>query len=116
MLHSALTKRQLELHYQPIIDIKNGQCVGAEALLRWPGFNGPVMSPAEFIPLAEKEGMIERVTDYVVDEVFSDLGEFLAAWPHLYISINLSAVDFHSSRLIALITNKTRTFCPRRTN
>ena len=108
MLHRALTKHQLELHYQPIIDIKNGQCVGAEALLRWPGFNGPVMSPAEFIPLAEKEGMIERVTDYVVDEVFNDLGEFLAAWPHLYISINLSAVDFHSSRLIALITNKTR--------
>jgi sensor c-di-GMP phosphodiesterase-like protein len=81
--------------------------------LRWPGFNGPVMSPAEFIPLAEKEGMIERVTDYVVDEVFSDLGEFLAAWPHLYISINLSAVDFHSSRLIALITNKTREYSVR---
>ena len=108
MLHRALTKHQLQLHYQPIIDIKNGQCVGAEALLRWPGFNGPVMSPAEFIPLAEKEGMIERVTDYVVDEVFSDLGEFLAAWPHLYISINLSAADFHSSRLIALISNKTK--------
>lgn len=108
LLHRALTKHQLELHYQPIIDIKNGQCVGAEALLRWPGFNGQVMSPAEFIPLAEKEGMIERITDYVVDEVFEDLGEFLAAWPQLYISINLSAADFHSSRLIALITNKTR--------
>jgi sensor c-di-GMP phosphodiesterase-like protein len=37
------------------------------------------MSPAEFIPLAEKEGMIERITDYVVEEVFNDLGHFLAA-------------------------------------
>lgn len=113
LLHRALIKYQLKLHYQPIIDIKNGQCVGAEALLRWPGFNGPVMSPAEFIPLAEKEGMIERVTDYVVDEVFQDLGEFLAKWPDLYISINLSAVDFHSSRLIALISNKAREYSVR---
>ncbi len=47
---------QLCLHYQPIIDIRNGTCVGAEALLRWPGYHGPVMSPCEFIPLAEKEG------------------------------------------------------------
>ncbi|MGY5958872.1 EAL domain-containing protein [Kosakonia sp. BK9b] len=108
MLHRALTKRQLRLHYQPIIDIKNGTCVGAEALLRWPGFNGQVMSPAEFIPLAEKEGMIERITDYVVDEVFSDLGDFLAQTPGLYISINLSAADFHSSRLISLIASKAK--------
>lgn len=108
MLNRALTKRQLQLHYQPIIDIKNGKCVGAEALLRWPGFNGQVMSPAEFIPLAEKEGMIESITDYVVDEVFSDLGDFLARVPNIYISINLSAVDFHSSRLISLIANKAK--------
>ncbi|WP_342322612.1 EAL domain-containing protein [Kosakonia sp. BYX6] len=108
MLHRALVRRQLCLHYQPIIDIKNGTCVGAEALLRWPGFNGQVMSPAEFIPLAEKEGMIERITDYVVDEVFSDLGDFLAVVPNLYISINLSAADFHSSRLISMIANKAK--------
>lgn len=108
LLHRALNKRQLCLHYQPIIDIKSNVCVGAEALLRWPGFNGPVMSPVEFIPLAEKEGMSERITDYVVEEVFSDLGPFLACNPHIYISINLSATDFHSSRLIAMITDKAR--------
>lgn len=113
MLTRALTKRQLELHYQPIIDIKNGKCVGAEALLRWPGFNGQVMSPAEFIPLAEKEGMIESITDYVVDELFNDLGDFLAGVPHIYISINLSAADFHSSRLISLIANKAKTHAVR---
>lgn len=108
LLHRALNKRQLCLHYQPIIDIKTNVCVGAEALLRWPGFNGPVMSPVEFIPLAEKEGMSERITDYVVEEVFSDLGPFLACNPHIYISINLSATDFHSSRLIAMISDKAR--------
>ncbi|MEB6379477.1 EAL domain-containing protein [Leclercia adecarboxylata] len=113
LLHRALNKRQLCLHYQPIIDIKTNECVGAEALLRWPGFNGPVMSPVEFIPLAEKEGMSERITDYVVEEVFSDLGHFLACNPHLYISINLSATDFHSSRLIAMITDKARHYSVR---
>ncbi|RSK63448.1 EAL domain-containing protein [Enterobacter huaxiensis] len=113
LLHRALNTRQLRVHYQPIIDIKNNQCVGAEALLRWPGFNGQVMSPAEFIPLAEKEGMIERITDYVVEEVFSDLGHFLAAHPQLYISINLSASDFHSSRLIAMISDKARFYAVR---
>lgn len=113
LLHRALLKRQLRLHYQPIIDIKTGLCVGAEALLRWPGFNGPVMSPVEFIPLAEKEGLIERVTDYAVEEVFTDLGNYLAANPNIYISINLSASDFHSSRLIALISDKARHYSVR---
>lgn len=64
------------------------------------------MSPCEFIPLAEKEGMIEQITDYVVEEVFNDLGGFLAAHPHLYVSINLSAADFLSSRLIVMIHEK----------
>lgn len=113
LLHRALNNRQLCVHYQPIIDIKNNECVGAEALLRWPGFSGPVMSPAEFIPLAEKEGMIERITDYVVEEVFNDLGHFLASRPHLYVTINLSASDFHSSRLIAMISDKARHYSVR---
>lgn len=108
LLQRAIDKRQLRLYYQPIIDIQNEKCVGAEALLRWPGFEGQVMSPAEFIPLAEKEGMIAQITDYVVEEVFNDLGHFLASQSHLYISINLSASDFHSSRLIALIAEKAR--------
>lgn len=110
MLQRALQRKQLCLHYQPIIDIKNNQCVGAEALLRWPGFDGPVMSPAEFIPLAEKEGLIEQVTDYVVDSVFTDLGDYLRGHPELYISINLSATDFHSPRLIAMISEKARQY------
>lgn len=108
MLQRALRQRQLRLYYQPIIDIKNQKCVGAEALLRWPGCNGQVMSPAEFIPLAEQEGLIAQVTDYVVEELFREMGAFLSSHPRLYISINLSASDFHSSRLIAMITEKAR--------
>ena len=68
------------------------------------------MSPAEFIPLAENEGMIAQVTDYVIEEVFADLGEFLARQPHLYVAINLSASDFHSARLIENINEKIRRY------
>ncbi len=50
--------------------------------------------------------MIEQITDYVVEEVFNDLGGFLASHPHLYVSINLSAADFLSSRLIVMIHEK----------
>lgn len=110
MLQRALNHRQLRLHYQPIIDIQHNRCVGAEALLRWPGCEGPVMSPAEFIPLAESEGMIAQITDYVVDELFAELGEFLSRHPHLYIAINLSATDFYSSRLIARISEKASSY------
>lgn len=109
-LQRALQKQQLRLHYQPIMDIRTNQCIGAEALLRWPGVNGPVMSPAEFIPLAEQEGLIAQVTDYVVARVFTDLGHFLEKHPQLSVSINLSASDFHSSRLIALISDKAREY------
>ncbi|RZN43033.1 EAL domain-containing protein [Escherichia sp. E2748] len=112
-LQRALEKRQLCLYYQPIIDIKTEKCIGAEALLRWPGGQGQVMSPAEFIPLAEKEGMIELVTDYVIDNVFSDLGAYLATHADRYVSINLSASDFHTSRLIARTNQKIEQYAVR---
>lgn len=106
MMLNAIKKKQFHLHYQPIVDIKHGRCVGAEALLRWHGYNGPLMSPAVFIPLAEREGLISRLTEYVIDYVFEDLGNFLARTPEIYISINLSATDFHSPYLIDWITDK----------
>ncbi|AIR60371.1 EAL domain-containing protein [Cedecea neteri] len=110
MLLRALTRKQLKLHYQPIIDIQNGYCVGAEALLRWVNFNGQTISPGTFIPLAESEGLIHKISDYVVDAVFKDFGEFLADHPGLYISINLSASDFHSSRLITVLSERIKTY------
>lgn len=112
-LQRALEKRQLCLYYRPIIDIKTEKCIGAEALLRWPGNQGQVMNPAEFIPLAEKEGMIEQVTDYVIDNVFSELGAYLATHADRYISINLSASDFHTSRVIARTNQKTEQYAVR---
>ncbi len=112
-LQRALEKRQLCLYYQPIVDIKTNKCIGAEALLRWPGTQGQVMTPAEFIPLAEQKGLIEQVTNYVINRVFDDLGAWLAKHPELSISVNLSASDFHTSRVIALTNQKIEQFTVR---
>lgn len=106
LLLRAIEKNQLKLHYQPIIDIHSGECVGAEALLRWMNFSGQWISPGVFIPLAEAEGLIRKISDYVINAVFDDFGEYLAANPGLYISINLSASDFHCPRLVTVLTEK----------
>ncbi|HEY1844659.1 MAG TPA: EAL domain-containing protein [Buttiauxella sp.] len=106
MLLRAIEKNHLKLHYQPIIDIHSGHCVGAEALLRWMNFSGQWISPSSFIPLAEAEGLIGKISNYVINAVFDDFGEYLAAHPEIYISINLSASDFHCPRLVAVLKEK----------
>ena len=106
MLLRAIEKNHLKLHYQPIIDIQSGKCVGAEALLRWVSYSGQWISPGSFIPLAEAEGLIQKISDYVINAVFNDFGAFLAAHPDLYISINLSPTDFHCPRLVAMLAEK----------
>ena len=57
--------------------------------------------------------MIEQITDYVIDNVFRDLGAYLATHADRYVSINLSASDFHTSRLIARINQKTEQYAVR---
>ncbi len=57
--------------------------------------------------------MIEQITDYVIDNVFRDLGDYLATHADRYVSINLSASDFHTSRLIARINQKTEQYAVR---
>lgn len=106
MLLRAIEKSQLKLHYQPIIDIQSGKCVGAEALLRWVNYGGQWISPGSFIPLAEAEGLIQKISDYVINAVFNDFGGFLAEHPDFYISINLSPTDFHCPRLVAILAEK----------
>src|SRR5690606_3812195 len=57
-LRHALANDEFELHYQPKINLGSGEMVGAEALLRWIRPNGKMISPGEFIPLAEENGLI----------------------------------------------------------
>ena len=89
-LRTAIETDMLRLHYQPIVSSHTGEIVGLEALLRW---RHPVhgdMSPADFIPIAENAGLLPSLGEWV----FSHAMEDSKRWPHLYVSVNLSPVQF----------------------
>ncbi|WP_167375557.1 EAL domain-containing protein [Brucella cytisi] len=92
-LEKALRKRELTVHYQPIIELATGRCVGAEALTRWRKGNGKTVPPDQFIPLAEANGLIPLITDLVVSSVIADMATLLRHDKGLHISINIPASD-----------------------
>jgi EAL domain-containing protein (putative c-di-GMP-specific phosphodiesterase class I) len=67
-LEEALDNGEFSLHYQPVVSTVSGQIENLEALLRWVPAEGPPISPAEFIPLAERTGVIHRLGDWVIEE------------------------------------------------
>ena len=98
-LQGALKRGELQVLYQPIFDLRNRQCVGAEALLRWRRPDGTLTSPDLFIPLAENTGQIRQITDFVLQRLLEQLGHVLRANPQLYISVNLAACDVMVPRI-----------------
>jgi EAL domain-containing protein (putative c-di-GMP-specific phosphodiesterase class I)/GGDEF domain-containing protein len=86
-------ERQLSLVYQPRIDLRTDRCVGVEALLRW---SHPLLgdvSPAEFIPLAEKTSLMSALTDWVMDNALKQLAMWRKAGMLLSMSINVSVLN-----------------------
>ncbi len=86
----AIKGRNLTVHYQPIVDQRDGSVIGGESLVRW---NDPVqgfISPSIFIPLAEKVGLIDQITYLVLDKVISMISSNKLAFHDRYISVNVS--------------------------
>ncbi|APO95475.1 EAL domain-containing protein [Xanthomonas vesicatoria] len=102
-LEVAVQRGEFIVHYQPIIALDDGRCVGAEALVRWQQPDGVLVPPDAFIPLAEESGLILPITDLVVAEVIRDLGPTLAADPALHVAINVSADDIKSGRVQSVL-------------
>lgn len=107
-LTAAIRRRQLTVHYQPIIDIANGACVGAEALVRWPLGNGDFVSPELFIAAAEQNSLILPLTDLVISQVVQDMSPLLNMERSLHMSINISAMDITSGRVLEVLERETR--------
>lgn len=98
-LRRALAARQIGVHYQPVIDLRTEQCVGAEALARWQRKDGSWVSPAVFIPVAEASGLIQDVTLAVMQTVIGDLKRILELAPTISVNLNLSHDDLETERI-----------------
>jgi diguanylate cyclase (GGDEF)-like protein/PAS domain S-box-containing protein len=93
-LRSALTNAEFFLHYQPILDLKSLRMVGTEALVRWRMLDGTVVQPLDFIPLAERSGLIVDIGRWVLRTACEQTRRWqldLSGAEHLSVSVNLSA-------------------------
>jgi len=100
-LRTALAQKQFQLHYQPQIDSDN-KVVGAEALIRWVHPELGMVSPASFIPIAEKCGLILPIGHWVLEEACAQLTRW-AAEPdtaHLTLAVNVSALQFSQRNFV----------------
>ncbi len=102
-LQLAIRKREFQVHYQPLIELATGYCVGAEALVRWRRPDGRWIAPDLFIPLAEQSGLILDITDHVIEQVVADLHAMLLAEQHVHVAINISARDLESGRFLDVL-------------
>lgn len=105
-LQDAIQHRDIKVHYQPIISLKTGKVVGAEALARWQQADGSYLSPEIFVALAHETGLTESLTRLIIESVFEDLGKWLRQHPEQHISINLESADLSSETLPALLSQK----------
>ena len=102
-LRGAASEGQLLLHYQPKLDIRSGHVRQAEALLRWQHPELGMISPAEFIPLAERTGSMFLLTGWVMEEGIRQLAEWNHKGLHLQLSLNISAEDLHGDNLLKTV-------------
>nr|WP_280842930.1 EAL domain-containing protein [Pararoseomonas baculiformis] len=99
-LRGALERGELELHYQPLLDLTSGQLSGFEALLRWKHPVRGMVSPADFIPVAEETGLIVPIGGWVLRQACTDAAKF----PEFTkIAVNISPVQFAGGDLAELV-------------
>ncbi len=104
-LRDAVRLEQFELHYQPQVRTSNGQVIGMEALIRWAHPARGLLSPAEFIPVAEKNGLIVPIAEWVLRTACAQNRAWQkAGLPHLKVAVNLSALQFRQTGFVGLVS------------
>ncbi len=104
-LRDALDRRELVVHYQPIVEIASHDVVGVEALVRWNHPKRGLILPIEFIAIAEEADLIGRIGSYVLEEACRSIGTWNAEHPErpLSVSVNLSTKQLTSTSLPGLV-------------
>lgn len=109
-LRSAVSKRELAVHYQPLVEMSTGKIRGLEALLRWTHPELGPISPSVFIPLAEQTGVIVELGEWVLNEACRQVRTWQRAGnPDLALAVNISIRQFRSpqfaSKVISILEN-----------
>ncbi len=90
-IEKAIKSKEFVMYYQPKVNLKTGRIFGFESLIRWIDHNGNIISPAEFIPIAETSEAIVDIGDYVLDETIGQICLWAEDGKEFQISINVSA-------------------------
>ncbi len=103
-LRKALDRREFEVYYQPRIDLRTGRIVGMEALIRWQHPERGMVSPGQFIPVAEESGLIGPIGEWVLETACHQVKRWAAAgFEALRVSVNISARQFNQPDLLKRI-------------
>lgn len=99
-MRQALARREFQLHYQPQMQLEGNRLVGCEALIRWQHPVRGMVSPLDFIPLAEEIGLIVPIGEWVMRQACRDA----VTWPGLIsVAVNVSPAQFKSERLVEMV-------------
>ncbi|MFM7652223.1 MAG: putative bifunctional diguanylate cyclase/phosphodiesterase [Vulcanococcus sp.] len=99
-IEQGLRHHRLQLDYQPQVDLRDGRIVGAEALVRLHNVEGKRLSPASFIPLAERTGLIVPVEQWVLGEALDCLASWQRQGRHLHLAVNISPQHLERGNLV----------------
>ena len=103
-LHNALKNNQLQLYYQPLVEVKTGRISGMEALLRWIHPTHGFISPVNFIPLAEETGLILPIGEWILEEACRQTKIWNAmGFPPLRVAVNLSAKQVQQENILGIL-------------
>jgi EAL domain-containing protein (putative c-di-GMP-specific phosphodiesterase class I) len=101
-LRKALANAEFQLYYQPLVDLQNNDITGFEALLRWHHPVRGLISPADFIPIAEETGLIIPLGEWVLRRACQET----ASWPgDVKVAVNLSPSQLKSRNLVQVVTS-----------
>lgn len=103
-LHGALAANELEVHFQPQVDLRTGRCVSAEALIRWKRADGRMVNPSTIASICEERGLIGQLTLFTMNTALRYQAEWSKIGVDVSLAINLSAVTLSDTTLAGIVS------------